>query len=95
MANRKNTAERSARGATEDGRQLSFVVREPVAASNGPGKLALCIPPPSSPLSAVRRHDLAARWAADLGELAAELVAEGKLDVEPRRPAPRTKERTR
>jgi len=53
------------------------------------------IPPPSSPVSAVRRLDLAARWAADLGELAAELVAAGKLAIEPGRPTPRTKERTR
>jgi hypothetical protein len=73
-----------------DARQLSFAMRD----AERP-KLALSIPPPSSPLSAVRRHDLAARWAADLGELAAELVAEGKLAVDPGRPAPRTKERTR
>lgn len=38
-------------------------------------------PPPRSPVSAVRRLDLAAR-ATDLGELAAELVAAGELDVE-------------
>ncbi len=31
----------------------------------------------------------------DLGELAAELVAEGKLEVEQDRPAGRRKERTR
>ncbi len=83
MANRRNTGARSTRGANEDGRQLSFVVREPDAAlPNDPGKLALHIPPPRSPVSAVRRLDLAARWAMDLGELAAELVAEGKLEVE-------------
>ncbi len=95
MANRRNTGARSTRGANEDGRQLSFVVREPDAAlPNDPGKLALHIPPPRSPVSAVRRLDLAARWATDLGELAAELVADGKLDVEAR-PAERTKERAR
>lgn len=94
MATRRNTAERSARGAKEDGRQLSFVVRDPEA-RNEPDGFALRIPPPSSPVSAVRRHDLAARWAADLGELAAELVAEGKLAADPDRPTPKTKERTR
>ena len=73
---------------------MSFVVREPEA-RNEPDKFALVIPPPRSPFSAIRRLDLAARWAADLGELAAELVAEGKLDVEQSRPTPRTKERTR
>ena len=31
----------------------------------------------------------------DLGELAAELVSEGKLDVEQTRSTPRAKERTR
>lgn len=93
--NRRNTAARATRGANQD-RQLSFVVREPEAAPpNDPPKLALLIPPPRSPVTAVRRLDLAARWATDLGELAAELVAEGKLDVEHGRPAPRTKERTR
>jgi hypothetical protein len=96
MPNRRNTAERSARGAKEDERQLSFVVREPAAAApDDRGRLALRIPPPRSPVSAVRRRDLAARWAADLGELAAELVAEGKLAVDQGRPAPRRKERTR
>jgi hypothetical protein len=68
-------------------------VREPEA-RNEPRKLALLIPPPRDPVSAVRRLDLASRWAMDLGELAAELVAEGKLEVEAR-PAARTKERTR
>jgi hypothetical protein len=72
---------------------MSFVVREPEA-RNEPDKFALRIPPPRSPVSAVRRLDLAARWATDLGELAAELVAEGKLDVEQDLPA-RTKERSR
>jgi hypothetical protein len=86
MANRRNTAERPVRGAKEDGRQLSFVVREPEALSE-PDKFSLLIPPPRSPVSAVRRFDLAARWATDLGELAAELVAEGKLVVEHCRPA--------
>jgi hypothetical protein len=84
---------RNTRGTKRDERQLSFVVREPEAELVAP-KLALRIPPPSSPVSAVRRLDLAARWAADLGELAAELVAEGKLAVDPGRPAPSTKERT-
>lgn len=95
MANRRNTAARATRGANQD-RQLSFVVREPEAAlPNDPPKLALHIPPPRSPVSAVRRLDLAARWATDLGELAAELVAEGELEVEQGGPTPRTKERTR
>ncbi len=95
MANRRNLAPRATRGANED-RQLSFVVREPEAElPNDPPKLALRIPPPRSPVSAVRRLDLAARWAMDLGELAAELVAEGKLHVDQGRPAQRTKERTR
>lgn len=89
MANRRNP-----RGANRDTRQLSFVVREPEA-RNEPDKFALVIPPPRSPVSAIRRLDLASRWAADLGELAAELVAEGKLEVEQGRPTPRTKERTR
>ncbi len=89
MANRRKT-----RGANRDARQLSFVVREPEA-RNEPDKFALLIPPPRSPVSAIRRLDLAARWAADLGELAAELVTEGKLDVAQGRPTPRTKERTR
>ncbi len=94
VANRRSTAAPPTRGATEDGRQLSFVVREPQAAPpNHAPKLALHIPPPRSPVSAVRRLDLAARWAADLGELAAELVAEGKLEVEGR-PAAKPKERT-
>jgi len=54
----------------EDGRQLSFVVRERDAElPNDPPKLALYIPPPKSPVSAVRRLDLATRWAIDLGEL--------------------------
>lgn len=89
MANRRNT-----RGANREERQLSFVVREPET-RNESDKFAIVIPPPRSPVSAVRRLDLAARWAADLGELAAELVAEGKLGVEQSRPAPSTKERTR
>lgn len=92
MAKRTNTAERSARERDEDQQQLSFAVRD--AAPNMPSKLALHIPPPRDPVSAVRRFDLASRWAMDLGELAAELVAEGKLDVERGRPA-RTTERTR
>lgn len=86
MANRRNT-----RSANQDRRQL--IVREPEA-TNEPDRFALRIPPPSSPVSAVRRLDLAARWATDLGELAAELVAEGKLAVEQGRPARTTKERT-
>jgi hypothetical protein len=92
VANRKHIAARATREAEED-RQLSFVVREPETRSE-PDKFALLIPPPRSPVSAVRRLDLAARWATDLGELAAELVAEGRLEVEAR-PAARTKERTR
>jgi hypothetical protein len=96
MANRRNTAARSTRGANDDGRQPSFVVRERDAGPpNNPPKLALHIPPPSSPVSAVRRLDLAARLAMDLGELAAELVTESKLEVERGRTAARTKERTR
>jgi hypothetical protein len=96
VANRRNTAERSAREAKEDGRQLSFVVRERGAERrNEPPNLALHIPPPSSPVSAVRRLELAARLAMDLGELAAELVCEGKLEVERGRTAEPTKERTR
>jgi hypothetical protein len=94
MANQRKTAARSTRGANDE-RQLSFVVREPEAAlPNDSGKLALLIPPPRDPVSAVRRLDLASRWAMDLGELAAELVAEGKLEVEAR-PAARMKERAR
>lgn len=89
VANRRNT-----HGANRDARQLSFVPREREA-RNEPDKFALLIPPPRSPVSAVRRLDLAARWAADLGELAAELVSEGKLDVEHGDPTPRKKERTR
>ena len=70
MANRRNTAARSSREAMEDGRQLSFVVLERDAElPNDPPKLALYIPPPKSPVSAVRRLDLATRWAIDLGEL--------------------------
>jgi hypothetical protein len=92
MANRRNTAARSTRGANED-RQLSFVMRDPEARAESP-KLALLIPPPRDPVSAIRRLDLASRWAMDLGALAAELVAEGRLQVEAR-PAARTKERTR
>ena len=96
MANRRSTAVPPTRGANADGRQLSFVVREPEAAPpNQAPKLALHIPPPRSPVSAVRRLDLASRWAMDLGELAAELVSEGKLDVEQTRSTPRAKERTR
>ncbi len=96
MAKRRNTAARASRGANED-RQLSFVVREPEVRIESP-KLALHVPPPRDPVSAIRRLDIASRWAMDLGELAAELVAElvaeGKLDVERGRSA-RTKERTR
>src|SRR6266545_4315913 len=70
VANRRNTAARSIREATEDGRQLSLIVRERDAEPpNEPPKLALHIPPPRSPVSAVRRLELAARWATDLGEL--------------------------
>ncbi len=90
MANRRNPAERSPREAKEDGRQLSFVVRD-----IKPPKLALHIPPPSSPMSAVRRLDLAARLAMELGELAAELVSEGKLGEVERRRTARAKERSR
>jgi hypothetical protein len=93
VANRKPIPSRATREADED-RQLSFIVRAPEARTE-PDKFALLIPPPRTPVSAVRRLDLAARWATDLGELAAELVAEGKLDVEQGRPSPRTKERTR
>ena len=83
MANRRNTTEGSSRPAKEDGRQLSFVVRD----AERPN-FALHIPPPRSPMSAVRRLDLAARFAMELGELAAELVSEGKLgEVERRRTA--------
>jgi hypothetical protein len=74
VANRKHIAALATREANED-RQLSFVVRESEARTE-PDRFALLIPPPISPVSAVRRLDLAARWAADLGELAAELVAE-------------------
>ena len=96
MANPRKTAARATRGANDDRRQLSFVVREPEAAlPNDPLKLALHIPPPRDPVSAIRRLDLASRWAMDLGELAAELVSEGKLDVEQTRSTPRAKERTR
>ncbi|HET8538846.1 MAG TPA: hypothetical protein VFL83_03125 [Anaeromyxobacter sp.] len=71
-------------------------MREPEAAlPNDPPELALHIPPPRSPVSAVRRLDLAARWVTDLGELAAELVVEGKLAADPGRSAARTKQRTR
>jgi hypothetical protein len=70
--------------------QLSFAVRDAE-----PPKLALHIPPPRSPMSAVRRLDLAARFAMELGELAAELVTEGKLGQVERRRTARTKERTR
>ncbi len=93
MANRRTTAERSPRASQGGDRQLSFVVREPEARKE-PEAFALHIPPPRSPVSAVRRLDLAARWAMDLGELAAELVAEGKLAIEQSRSA-RMKERTR
>lgn len=88
MANRRNT-----QSAKREERQLSFVVREPEAQSERP-KLALLIPPPRDPVSAVRRLDLASRWAMDLGELAAELVTEGKLGQVERRRTARTKERT-
>jgi hypothetical protein len=87
VANRRNT-----RGADQDGRKLSFVVREPEARIES-AKLALLIPPPRDPVSAVRRLDLAARLAMDLGELAAELVTQGKLTIESG--GARTKERTR
>jgi hypothetical protein len=90
VANRTNTAERSLREATKDARQASFVVRDAEAP-----KLVLHIPPPRTPMSAVRRLDLAARLAMDLGELAADLVSEGKLGVVERRRTARTKERTR
>ena len=46
-------------------------------------------------MSAVRRLDLAARLATELGELAAELVTEGKLGQVERRLTARTKERSR
>ncbi len=52
-------------------------------------ELALRIPPPRDRTSAIRRHDLATSWAEELGELAAQLVSEGKLDAAeagPRRP---------
>ncbi len=90
MANRRNTTEGSSRPAKEDGRQLSFAVR-----GAEPPKLALHIPPPRSPMSAVRRLDLAARFAIELGELAAELVTEGKLGQVERRRTARAKERSR
>ncbi len=73
---------------------MSFVVRD-AEPPNDPSKLALHIPPPRSPVSAVRRLDLAARWARDLGELAAELVAEGKLEVARGQSVEKTKETTR
>jgi hypothetical protein len=88
MANQKST-----RGARSEERQLSFVVREPEAQIEAPN-FALLIPPPRDPVSAIRRLDLASRLATDLGELAAELVVEGKLHVERARPGQR-KERTR
>jgi hypothetical protein len=74
----------------QDDRQLSFAVRD----AESP-KLALHIPPPRSPMSAVRRLDLAARFAMELGELAAELVTEGKLGQVERHRTGRTKERSR
>ncbi len=46
-------------------------------------------------MSAERRLDLAARLAMELGELAAELVSEGKLGEVERRRTATTKERTR
>jgi hypothetical protein len=45
-------------------------------------ELAVLIPPPRDRSSAIRRHDLASTWAAELGELAAELVTDGKLVVD-------------
>jgi hypothetical protein len=44
-----------------------------------PADFALQIPPPRDRSSAVRRHSLASSWAEELGELAAELVSEGRL----------------
>lgn len=46
-------------------------------------------------MSAVRRLDLAARFAMEIGELAAELVTEGKLGQVERRRTARTEERSR
>jgi hypothetical protein len=63
-----------------DERQLSLVLHH--ATPSKEPKLALHIPPPRSVLSSERRFDLAAGWASDLGELAAELVAEGKLGID-------------
>lgn len=95
MANRGETARRNARRrATRDERQVALALPDPKPSKELP-KLALHIPPPSSPVSAVRRHDLAARWAADLGELAADLVAERKLEVDGGRPSETRKECTR
>lgn len=91
LANRRNPARRSPPAATDDGRQLSFAVRDAAEQS----KLALQIPPPRSYVSEIRRLDLATRLAWDLGELAAELVTEDKLGEIERRRTPRTKERTR
>lgn len=84
MPNRRSTEP------NQDDRQLSFAVRDAE-----PPKLALHIPPPRSPMSAERRLDLAARLAMELGELAAELVSEGKLGEVERRRTATTKERTR
>jgi hypothetical protein len=94
VANRRNTAQGASRGTKHDGRQMSFVVRD-AEPSNEPAKLALHIPPPRSPVSAVRRLDLAARFAMELGDLAAELVTEGKLGQVERHRTARTKEPTR
>jgi len=92
VANRGKIARRGPRrGATRDERQVAFALPDP-RPSNEPPKLALHIPPPSSPVSAVRRHDLAARWAADLGELAADLVTERKLEVDGGQPSATRKE---
>jgi hypothetical protein len=59
----------------------------------GTPELSLVIPPPRTQVSAIQRQDLASRWAADLGELAAELLSDGKLDVEPRPRASKATER--
>lgn len=93
LANRKK-AQLLRPEANRGERQLSFAVRDTSVAIDGQ-KLALHISPPRNPVSAVRRLDLAARWATELVELAAELVTEGKLEVERTQPAARTTERTR
>ena len=82
MTNRGKAARRGpGREVTREERQVALALPDPKP-SDEPPRLVLRIPPPSSPVSAVRRHDLAARWAADLGELAADLVAERKLEVD-------------